>query len=965
VDSRPDAKKTRDALWVVADLGPAESREIAPRSGEPGAAAESRTQAEISIKERGAWEGQRDIGMKTVSQSAGTARVACIGRNIACAIACTVVVACGGGSGNSSAPPPVPGNPLPQPPTGSVLPGPRPVAEAQTFVAFESGPVRPLALSADGEYLFAVNTPDNRLEIFSTNGTLQPSASVPVGLEPVAVAVDPAGRVWVVNHLSDSISIIDVNRPVPALIQTLWVGDEPRDIVFAGSGRERAFITTAHRGQNSPVDAAMNTPGVGRADVWVFDSASLDDTPGGAAEAILTLFGDRPRPLAVSADGLRVFAGIFLSGNRTTSIGPNNFAKSPPTASADGVAQPDTGLIVRFDGINWIDADGNVRNSFVPFTLPDYDVFEIDAVTLAELRRISGVGTVLFNMVVNPVDDTVYVSNINSRNHVRFSGRASRGHSTIRGHVTDQQITVIGPARDVQMRQVNKHLDFSSPVATGSDRDLSLSTLLGMAISQDGRTLYAAAFGSGKIALFDTVELDDDSFVPDAQHRILLSAGGPAGIVLDEGARRGFVLTRFDNGISTIDLDTLQETGHVVMFNSEPAAITAGRRFLYDATATSGNGNDSCASCHIFGDTDGLAWDLGDPDRDVSPIPNTFISISPADPPYRFHPMKGPMTTQSMRGLRGHGPMHWRGDRTGVNRAANETLEEAAFKEFNEAFDAFMGLGREIDNAEMQAFTDFAMRINYPPNPIRQLDNSLSGIELDGESLYLNGVVRVQTGVREVCAQCHPIDFVAGVYGSRGLSANNSQPGEKNFKIPHFRDQYQKVGMFGWGFQSPPETGPQIRGFSFNHNGATSSNFIIADLGMPQNELLALRAFLYAFPTESPPILGQQVTLTDGNRVAAMPRIDLLIERGRIDMPIPECDLVVKGVIGGEQRGWSMRRSGQFRSDRGAESAIDRSALEALITGPGEYLTFTCAPWGSGVRIGIDRDLDGVFDGDE
>ena len=323
------------------------------------------------------------------------------------------------------------------------------------------------------------------------------------------------------------------------------------------------------------------------------------------------------------------------------------------------------------------------------------------------------------------------------------------------------------------------------------------------------------------------------------------------------------------------------------------------------------------------------------------------------------------MTTQSMRGLSNHGPMHWRGDRTGANRVNGETLEEAAFKEFNEAFDALAGLGDEIPGADMQAFTDFAMRIHYPPNPIRQLDNSLAGIELDGKRLYDAGVVRVQTGLLEVCAQCHPIDPAAGTFGTRGLSANNSQAGEKNVKIPHFRDQYQKVGMFGWGFNSPTARGSQIRGFSFNHNGATSSNFIIADLGMPQDDLLALRAFLYAFPTESPPILGQQVTLTDNNRVAAAPRIDLLVERGMVDTPVPECDLVVSGVINGVARGWAMGRDGLFQPDRAAEPTLDLAALEALISSPNQSLTFTCTPWGSGERIGIDRDLDEILDGDE
>src|SRR5262249_19039830 len=40
-------------------------------------------------------------------------------------------------------------------------------ARAAPFVEFESGQVRPLALSPDHTRLFAVNTPDGRLEIFS------------------------------------------------------------------------------------------------------------------------------------------------------------------------------------------------------------------------------------------------------------------------------------------------------------------------------------------------------------------------------------------------------------------------------------------------------------------------------------------------------------------------------------------------------------------------------------------------------------------------------------------------------------------------------------------------------------------------------------------------------------------------------------------------------------------------------
>src|SRR5437899_6485573 len=134
------------------------------------------------------------------------------------------------------------------------------LARGQSFVNFESGHVRPLALSPGGGQLFVVNTPDNRLEIYTvTGGGLSLAAEVPVGLEPVAVATrtNGAGRTeaWVTNLLSDSVSIVEIdpnNVGLSRVTRTLLVGDEPRDIVFAGTGRNRAFITRAHHGQNRP-----------------------------------------------------------------------------------------------------------------------------------------------------------------------------------------------------------------------------------------------------------------------------------------------------------------------------------------------------------------------------------------------------------------------------------------------------------------------------------------------------------------------------------------------------------------------------------------------------------------------------------------------------------------------------------------------------------------------------------------
>jgi len=121
-----------------------------------------------------------------------------------------------------------------------------------TVSLFESGPVRPIALSADGERLYVTNRPAHCLEIYTLSGdTMTLASTLAVGLEPVAVAERNGNEIWVVNHLSDSVSVVRLDG-TPRVLRTLQVGDEPRDIVFAGPNRDRAFITAAGRGQNRP-----------------------------------------------------------------------------------------------------------------------------------------------------------------------------------------------------------------------------------------------------------------------------------------------------------------------------------------------------------------------------------------------------------------------------------------------------------------------------------------------------------------------------------------------------------------------------------------------------------------------------------------------------------------------------------------------------------------------------------------
>src|SRR5262249_29813891 len=258
---------------------------------------------------------------------------------------------------------------------GQSIPNTNPYSQA--FTTFESGQVRPLAFTPDKQLLLATNTPDAKLEVYAVtqNGDLAHVVSVPVGLEPVAVAARTNQEAWVVNHLSDSVSIVKLDGNKSHVIRTLLVGDEPRDIVFAGPNKSRAFITTAHRGQNIGFDPQLTTQGVGRADVWVFDADHLGQAAGGTPLTVITLFTDTPRALAVPPDGSRVYAAGFHTGNQTTTANglvinaPGMPGLPPPHTNYQGVPAPVAGLVVKWNGQHWVDERGISFDSVIPFTL--------------------------------------------------------------------------------------------------------------------------------------------------------------------------------------------------------------------------------------------------------------------------------------------------------------------------------------------------------------------------------------------------------------------------------------------------------------------------------------------------------------------------------------------------------------------------------------------------------------------
>src|SRR5205807_10287504 len=134
-----------------------------------------------------------------------------------------------------------------------------------------------------------------------------------------------ANEIWVVNEESDSVSIVSLSQGI--VIDTLYVKDEPADVVFAGG---KAFVSAARKNQ-----------------IAVFDANS---------RILLTnivLFGENPRALAVSTNGTKVYAAFALSGNRTTIVPANQAPAQPPPTNPSLPPPPQVGLIVDATDPTW------------------------------------------------------------------------------------------------------------------------------------------------------------------------------------------------------------------------------------------------------------------------------------------------------------------------------------------------------------------------------------------------------------------------------------------------------------------------------------------------------------------------------------------------------------------------------------------------------------------------------------
>lgn len=864
------------------------------------------------------------------------------------------------------------------------------------FPNWESAPVHSVAVTDAGEVLVC-NVAQATLEIFSAATPPVWLDAVPVGLDPVSVRVRPGTReAWVVNHVSDSVSVIDLDRRVTTAV--LSVLDEPGDVVFAGSP-ERAYVSCT-------TDECL----------LVFDPNNLNADPGR-----IDLLGEEPKALAVDPSGQFVYAAFLCSGNRTTVLaGGGDFngssppnvvsdpatpygGQNPPPNAGDGFmpsrpagqpTPPKVGLIVRGlpDG-SWVDDNGTDWSEFVSgsqafrsgrptgWDLLDHDLAIVDTLNNNSVSYVGGALSLVTGVAVHPNSGDPVAIGIESFNEIRFEPVLEGVFAEVRLARWGTEETVVN---------LNPHTEgvHSLPPA---ERAKSVGDPRSIVFSSDGEEAWIASKGSNNVLVVD----------PSGQRMgdpIPVGFGSTGLALTDEVA---YVHNHFEGSLAVVDRSTREVAVVVSLFDPVPDEVQQGRAHMYDTHLHSARGEVSCATCHIDSRMDRLAWDLGNPGGSMQPIEvNCNMGVDQFGPDCPdFHPMKGPMTTQTMQDLIGKEPLHWRGDRLSIEA-------------FDGAFHELLGGDEPLNPIDMGEMRTFLSTVRFPPNPYRNVDNTLptdleipfpatgryasagspmpNGNALRGLDIYTSEI----TDDPFSCVTCHALPTGMGPDRIIRISPPGVDPiplgpnqerhhavvsvdgsTQRHFKVPQLRNMYKKTGF-------DLETLENTSGFGYLHDGSVDTlvRFFaepLFDLGTAQR-LSDVLAMMFAFSGSEFPGwdadnpfdnvvdpgldthagVGRQVAWSG---VAPPEALDMLNAFTVAAANSERVELMASIEINGRARGAVL--SGETVLLDGAGQTM--TVPELLNRPEGTTVVVTLAPAGHAVRLVMDRDGDGVLNHDE
>ncbi len=886
-----------------------------------------------------------------------------------------------------------------------------------SFVNYESPQIDPLAYDHLAGRLYVANTPNNSVvELDATGPLLIRTREIPVGLDPVALALRPNGdqppeELWVACRISDRVNVINLSTGrVTHIINT---GDEPGTILFTPDG---AFAFVVQSGPPLPGegDPILEESGlvsvnattkqtiqnlildINQAKSAVYDAStqtvilapqmSGNNTTVAGQPILFDLFVDPDNPdlgtTTVSFPDLIVGQGFSLTNPIFTSGGAFGLGEWPDPSPApetspvgmrivpdagvsvdnpwgdiiavlsDGMGQPDPAMVAAYEAENPI-----VANAFEVFEATindvkdtiDNDLVVIDVSNPSAMgvtKTIGGVGTHINRLGQNAATGDLFALTVQAKNVTRLEPNH-------KGVFIDHELVIISNvhgAHSITSSNLNAGIpNFDDPSVFNPDAHaMAISDPIDIEFARNNQAAFVVALGSDRLAAIDGVS--------GAVLGRVDVGRGPRDVELDQGGARAFVMNRTDLSISVVDIASVAAMSVIEtfdVFNPEPASITEGRDFLY-STRFSNLNRASCATCHIDAKLDSLAWDLGDHTKaTMNDTPHVVVNLF-EEPcltgAAENHPVKGPMVTQSLQGLRDHEPLHWRGDKP-------------IFEDFNSAFEGLLG-GQQLSDEDMGRYRNFVMTIEYPPNPHRKPDNTFRDPDaIPGRGLILS------------CDRCHNFKH-DGALNLQDQCANLVGDSAFNLAglfaqiqlVPQLRDIRKKFNM------------DRYTGFGLIHDGRDEREdkdtaiheFLSFFFGFDEMQQDQGAAFLRAWQSNSMPIIGVQTLFQGptaggaGQQAITTPNdaamLNLMIQQSMLNPS--RNDVVAKGVIDVQQVSYWMVANDPaviLRDDQGGATTL--TDLLNLIETSDSRVFFMAVPPGSGRRIGIDQDNDCLSNG--
>ena len=590
---------------------------------------------------------------------------------------------------------------------------------------------------ANGQHIFVVNTPADTVDLINIVSR-KIVRRIHVGIDPVSIACRPDGKeVWVSNHVSDSVSVIDTDPSSPTYLHVVDTiqefdrdtratrFDEPVGIAFASN--EKAYVALSSENEIAVIDVG-----------------------GRAVTKRLKIKSQDPRHIVVRNGRLYVIP--FESNNQTQLSG----------GSKDDI----DGDLVTFDAWqhsivhNNVLSVGHVVDIIKHPEVPDRDLFVFDVETDKLIESVDTLGTLLYGMAVGAEGD-VFIAQTDARNDINGrAGTKKHGLKELENRPFLNRVTkVVFDDDGKASRDQVSFFDLDPQLPTQPTAEEALATPFAIEVSPDEATLFVTAAGSDKL-----VSLDADT------GKVLGTANVgsvPRGVLLDgtdDDANLAWVFNAVGNSVSLIDVTdpaAPQQLQTIELEDPTPAKIKHGRQ-VFNAASASTTGTFSCASCHPDGHTDQLLWVL------KTPIVTGGDQIMPR-------------STMPIRGLRETEPFHWDGipgDPYGGNNSANVhrsvepnvepgSAEGAVRNVVDGSLASTMSLiGEEGQNDEGKAgllsaaqrddLAAFLVSVPYPPSQKRPYTNEPTDRARKGfELFHIKGDNDPSKHQPNVCGDCH------------------------------------------------------------------------------------------------------------------------------------------------------------------------------------------------------------------